>query len=57
MNRIFICTKCEAYTMESRCKCGGEASDVRPPKYSPEDKYKKYRQEEKKELLKKEGLY
>lgn len=57
MNRIYYCDKCNQYTLENECKCGGEASDVRPPKYSPEDKYKKYRQLEKKEKLKKEGLY
>ncbi|MEA3514593.1 MAG: nucleolar RNA-binding Nop10p family protein [Nanoarchaeota archaeon] len=36
--------------------CGSPALLVKPAKYSPEDKYGKYRRETKKELFRKEGL-
>ncbi len=36
--------------------CGSKAVPVRPPKYSPEDKYGKYRREAKKDQLKQKGL-
>ena len=29
--------------MNAECKCGGKAVSVKPAKYSPEDKYAKYR--------------
>lgn len=35
------------YTLKERCKCGGVAVIVRPPKYSPEDKYGEYRRKAK----------
>ncbi|MDD5417703.1 MAG: nucleolar RNA-binding Nop10p family protein [Candidatus Nanoarchaeia archaeon] len=57
MNRIYICRKCDEYTMELKCGCGRTSEDVRPPKYSPEDRYKKYRQDEKKKELAKRELY
>jgi len=40
---IFKCEKCGAYTMNEICSCGGKALTTRPPKYSPEDKFAKYR--------------
>ena len=47
--RILKCKKCNSYTLENICpKCGGKTYEVKPPKYSPEDKYAKYRREYKK---------
>ncbi|TFF86647.1 RNA-protein complex protein Nop10 [Candidatus Thorarchaeota archaeon] len=42
---LFKCSKCEEYTLEQkRCsRCGGTVTDPRPPKYSPQDRYGKYR--------------
>lgn len=41
------CKECKKYslpTKESKCKhCGGELATPNPPKYSPIDKYGKYR--------------
>lgn len=56
MRHILKCKKCSAYTLKKQCGCGGEAVEAKPPKYSPEDKYAKYRREVKEEELKKEGL-
>lgn len=36
--------------------CGSKAFSTKPPKYSPEDKYGKYRRETKMPDMKKEGL-
>ena len=46
------CKSCGEYTLESKCPyCGGDLGEVFPPKYSPEDKYGKYRRKLKKQLL------
>ncbi|MCK5627939.1 RNA-protein complex protein Nop10 [Candidatus Bathyarchaeota archaeon] len=39
------CRRCEKYTLERKlCPyCGGEVRIPHPPKFSPEDKYLKYR--------------
>jgi H/ACA ribonucleoprotein complex subunit 3 len=39
------CVKCGAYTLSrDRCpRCGGEVRVPHPPKFSPEDRYQKYR--------------
>ncbi len=48
------CKSCGGYTLKDRCPhCEGEVGVVYPPKYSPEDKYGKYRRMLKKQLLKK----
>ena len=56
MRHILKCGKCGAYTMNESCKCGGKAAAVKPPKYSPEDKYGGYRRTAKKQMLEKEGI-
>jgi len=57
MKHILKCKNCEAYTIKSKClKCGKEAISPIPPKYSPDDKYGKYRRKVKSEQLKKDGL-
>jgi len=38
------CFKCGLYTLEDICpKCGGQTFSSLPPRFSPEDKYGKYR--------------
>ncbi|MBP2143284.1 H/ACA ribonucleoprotein complex subunit 3 [Methanococcus voltae] len=37
------CTLCGEYTMQDVCRCGGKAITVKPPRYSPLDKYGTYR--------------
>jgi H/ACA ribonucleoprotein complex subunit 3 len=38
------CQKCGTYALGDRCpKCGGKTKNAEPPKYSPQDKYGKYR--------------
>jgi len=40
---ILKCTSCKAYTMQEKCDCGGKAVTPHPPRFSPEDRYGKYR--------------
>jgi len=57
MNHILKCKICQNYTLQAKCpKCSGEAISQIPPKYSPEDKYGKYRREVKAEGLRQKGL-
>jgi H/ACA ribonucleoprotein complex subunit 3 len=56
MRHILKCGECGKYTMDEACECGGKAVNPKPPKYSPEDHYAKYRREAKKDKLKEEGL-
>lgn len=43
------CDKCGIYTIKEKCpECESETKDPRPGKFSPEDKYGKYRRKEKK---------
>lgn len=43
-HHILRCTECRRYTMKEKCPaCKAKAQDPKPPKYSPEDKYGKYR--------------
>jgi H/ACA ribonucleoprotein complex subunit 3 len=45
------CRLCKEYTLKDRCPhCGGELEVIYPPRYSPEDKYGKYRRILKKQL-------
>jgi len=38
------CTSCKVYTFRDICqKCDKKTVNPEPPKYSPEDKYGKYR--------------
>jgi len=47
-NQILKCVSCNKYTLEKHCACGGEAIIPKPAKWSPEDKYAKYRLDYKK---------
>lgn len=40
---ILRCTTCKSYGISEKCDCGGTRMLCKPPKYSPEDKYGKYR--------------
>ncbi len=44
---ILKCVLCNSYGLTSPCSCGGERRMYKPPKYSPEDKYAKYRRQAK----------
>jgi len=50
---ILKCSECGKYSMKDTCECGGKTVTPRPPKYSPEDKFGKYRRKAKEELAKK----
>jgi H/ACA ribonucleoprotein complex subunit 3 len=41
--KIRKCPSCKNYTFKEICKCGGKTINPEPPKYSPENKYGKYR--------------
>ena len=41
---ILHCKNCSNFTLQNLCSnCNGKTSNPLPPKYSPEDKYGKYR--------------
>lgn len=56
MRHILKCVGCGRYTLRAECECGGKAITMRPPKYSPEDAYGKYRRQTLKEELIEKGL-
>lgn len=57
MIHITKCPKCFEYSIEEECKsCGLKTESIRPPKFSPEDKYGVYRRKALRETLKGKGL-
>ena len=44
---LHYCDVCKNYTIQNKIciKCGGKLRTTYPPKYSPQDKYQKYRLE------------
>jgi len=57
MMHIFKCKNCGIYTIKEKCpKCGMETVRPIPPKYSPVDKYGKYRRKFRFESLKEQGF-
>lgn len=40
---ILKCPACKSYALSESCPCGAARVSPRPPKYSPEDKYGRYR--------------
>ena len=48
MSDILKCKKCGKYSLEKHCDCGGECFFIKPAKFSPEDKYGRYRLDYKK---------
>ena len=53
---ILKCVKCDSYTLKN-IHCNNETINPKPAKYSPEDKFGKYRRVAKKEILREKGLY
>ncbi|PIN81297.1 ribosome biogenesis protein [Candidatus Woesearchaeota archaeon CG10_big_fil_rev_8_21_14_0_10_32_9] len=47
MVHILKCTQCESYGLDELCTCGSKRIIIIPPKFSPEDKYAKYRRQAK----------
>ncbi len=42
--RIQRCMDCGGYTLKEACpNCGGRTANPHPPRFSPEDRYGKYR--------------
>ena len=52
---ILKCPECGKYTMQEQ-HCGKKTITTRPPKYSPDDKYKDYRRKAKRAGLEEKGL-
>lgn len=49
MNEILFCRGCSEYTMEEKCpKCREKTFSPKPARYSPLDKWGKWRREAKK---------
>lgn len=48
-NQIRKCPVCGSYGLSAACPCGAERLSPKPPKYSPEDRYAKYRRQYKAE--------
>jgi len=46
---IMFCKKCKKFTIKDACACGSKTLTTKPAKYSPEDKWGKYRRRSKKE--------
>lgn len=43
-SQLLKCIKCEQYTFKETCSiCGERTQTPLPPRYSPQDKYGKYR--------------
>jgi H/ACA ribonucleoprotein complex subunit 3 len=41
---LLKCVKCHRYTLEERCpECGGPTVTTHPAKFSPDDRYARYR--------------
>ncbi|MFA5246392.1 MAG: RNA-protein complex protein Nop10 [Candidatus Micrarchaeia archaeon] len=47
MKALKYCKKCKLYTMAESCpKCGQQAATPHPAKYSPQDKFARFRRAE-----------
>jgi H/ACA ribonucleoprotein complex subunit 3 len=54
---ILICPECKKYTLKDVCTaCKQKTSQTKPPKYSPEDKYAKFRRQVKEQEYQEKGL-
>lgn len=55
IKKIKYCESCKLYTLKEKCpKCQRETKSRNPPKFSPEDRYGKYRREIKKKIWERE---
>ncbi|PIN70575.1 ribosome biogenesis protein [Candidatus Woesearchaeota archaeon CG11_big_fil_rev_8_21_14_0_20_43_8] len=53
---ILRCEKCGKYTLKKSCSgCGTDTISPIPPKYSPEDKYARFRRSEKRKQFEERG--
>ena len=43
MKNIKKCGSCGKYTLKEKCLCGSPSRSAHPPKFSPGDKYVRYR--------------
>ncbi|MCF7866268.1 RNA-protein complex protein Nop10 [Candidatus Woesearchaeota archaeon] len=50
MTSILKCESCNSYGLSDVCSCGSRRVTVKPAKFSPEDKYGRYRREYKKNV-------
>lgn len=49
--KILKCLKCNEYTLKENCPvCNSKTAEVRPAKFSPEDRFGRYRRMMKKQL-------
>jgi H/ACA ribonucleoprotein complex subunit 3 len=49
--RMRKCLACKVYTFKEKCpRCEGETSSPQPPKFSPDDRFGKYRRKAMKTL-------
>ncbi len=49
--KILTCKGCQIYTLKQNCpKCGKKTQTIKPAKFSPEDRFGKYRRKAKNEL-------
>ncbi|MBW6461960.1 MAG: RNA-protein complex protein Nop10 [DPANN group archaeon] len=56
MSIIRRCTSCNKYTMKEKCPdCSSKTINPEPPKFSPQDKYGRYRRQMKREIEMKKG--
>ncbi len=56
MIHIRKCPKCNIYVLDEKCPiCGERTIRPIPPKFSPEDKYGKYRRIIKRKILEEKG--
>ncbi len=53
---ILRCIKCGKYSLSKKCDCGGNCAEVKPPKFSPDDKYGDLRRKAKRKGLEEKGL-
>ena len=53
---ILRCERCGNYSMSEVCSCGGRAASVKPPKFSPDDKYAELIRKVKRPQLEEKGL-
>lgn len=51
MKHILKCKGCGSYGLNSECECGEKRIECRPPKFSPIDKYGKYRRMAKEKII------
>jgi H/ACA ribonucleoprotein complex subunit 3 len=56
MRDIRFCPSCAKHTLKETCDCTLTTVPVFPPKYSPEDKYARYRRTAKETERKARGL-